>query len=133
MPSIDPNGVSQLHDLSPTIDKYLQAFWFALGVMLAPSYTPEIMPATRLEVAFVSVLIIIGTVMFAIVIGTVSTLLVSKKLLESKVERQLAELREFLQEKNIPKEIRQLCLSECALLKNVAPVGTVFGTRSKRK
>ena len=40
-------------------------------------------------------------------IGTVSTLLVSKKLLESKVERQLAELREFLQEKNIPKEIRQ--------------------------
>lgn len=98
--------VNRLHDQTPLTDKYLQCLWFALGVLLAPSYTPEIMPATRMEVVFISILIVVGAVVFAIVIGTVSTLLVSKQLLETKVDRQLAELKEYLQTKNVPKTLR---------------------------
>ena len=44
---------------------------------------------------------------FAVVLGTVGTQLVSSKLLHDRVDRQLAELREFLYEKRVEPELRK--------------------------
>ena len=41
------------------------------------------------------------------VAGTVGQLLMSSKILEEKVDMQLAELREFMAQKRLPKELRK--------------------------
>jgi hypothetical protein len=50
---------------------------------------------------------VIGCLIFATIIGTVTSNAVGGKLLEEKVAKRVAELREFMQAKRIPKPLRQ--------------------------
>eukprot|EP01043_Picozoa_sp_COSAG02_P073932 COSAG02_NODE_14581_length_1257_cov_2.759067_1_plen_284_part_00 len=47
-----------------------------------------------------------GCLMFAVLIGSLGSMMVGQKLLEEKVDKQLCELREFMEAKGIPKELR---------------------------
>lgn len=47
-----------------------------------------------------------GCLMFAVLIGSLGSMMVGQKLLEEKVDRQLCELREFMEAKGIPRELR---------------------------
>ena len=51
-----------------------------------------------------------GCFIFALLIGTLSTVMMGQKLLEEKVDRQMAELREFLVEQKIPVRSRSTAL-----------------------
>lgn len=87
--------------------QYLHTFWFALSMLMGSEMFADIQPRTTVEIVFTLILQLIGAIVFGMVIGTVGTLLMSSKLLEEKVDRQLAELREFMQEKKIPKPLRK--------------------------
>ena len=50
---------------------------------------------------------LIGAIVFGFIIGTVGTILMSWGLLEERISRKLAELREFMNEKNVPKATRK--------------------------
>ena len=52
---------------------------------------------------------LMGAIVFAIVLGTVNTLLMSSRLLHERVDRRLAELREFLREKAVAPDLRKVC------------------------
>ena len=66
----------------------------------------DISPQTHTERLFCLFAEIFGCLMFATIIGSVSSVAMGQKLLEEKVTRQLAELREFLQSKGINKPLR---------------------------
>ena len=86
-------------------DKYLVSAWFALAVLLAPTYAPGIEPVTMGEIGFMMFLTVVGVIVTASIIGAVSSTVVNQNLLEAKVTRQLAELREFLVEQKLPREL----------------------------
>ena len=65
------------------------------------------LPFVDLPLPFVDLSQIIGCAIFSIVIGLFGSLLVERKMLEQKVETQLGELREFLQQKRVPKKLAQ--------------------------
>ena len=47
-----------------------------------------------------------GCLMFAMLTGALGSMMVGQKLLEEKVDKQLSELREFMESKGIPKALR---------------------------
>ena len=47
-----------------------------------------------------------GCLMVAVLIGSLGSMMVGQKLLEEKVEKQVCELREFMEAKGIPKDLR---------------------------
>jgi hypothetical protein len=73
--------------------QYLYSFWWSLSILLGSELISDVQPRTDGEVVFTIFAQIIGAVLFGMIIGTVGTLLMSSKLLEEKVDRQLAELR----------------------------------------
>lgn len=87
--------------------KYLVSFWFALSVLLAPTFAPDIAPVNGGETLMVMALSVMGSVMAALIIATISSTVMSRNLLEAKVSRQLAELREFLKEQKLPPDLVQ--------------------------
>ena len=48
-----------------------------------------------------------GCFIFALLIGTLSTVMMGRKLLEEKVDRQMAELREFMVEQRVPADLKR--------------------------
>ena len=48
-----------------------------------------------------------GCFIFALLIGTLSTVMMGRKLLEEKVDRQMAELREFMVEQRVPPDLKR--------------------------
>eukprot|EP01043_Picozoa_sp_COSAG02_P063986 COSAG02_NODE_9222_length_2285_cov_1.546661_2_plen_281_part_01 len=87
--------------------QYLHTFWWAISILIGSEMFSDIRPRNNVEVGFTLGVQLIGAIVFGVVIGTVGTLLLSSKLLEEKVDRQLAELREFMHEKQIPKQLRK--------------------------
>ena len=87
--------------------KYVVSLWFALSVLLAPTFAPDIAPVTGGETLMVMGLSVMGSVMAALIIATISSTVMSRNLLEAKVSRQLAELREFLKEQKLPPDLVQ--------------------------
>eukprot|EP01043_Picozoa_sp_COSAG02_P035479 COSAG02_NODE_2543_length_8570_cov_24.762956_11_plen_556_part_00 len=83
------------------------ALLLVLVHLLGSTMFSDIAPRATGEIIFTLVLQMIGAIVFGMIIGTVGTLLMSSKLLEEKVDRQLAELREFMHEKDIPKPLRK--------------------------
>ena len=55
---------------------------------------------------FVILCEVIGTVACGVILGTLSSMFMATRLLEEKVDRELAELREFLEVKKIPRKVR---------------------------
>ena len=73
-----------------------------MTLLLTAELSNNIMPFTNGETIFVILLQLMGAIVFGFIIGTVGTILMSWGLLEEKITRKLAELREFMKEKNVP-------------------------------
>ena len=86
-------------------DRYLVAVYWSITTLSTVGFG-DVTPNTRTERIFNIFAMIFGCLMFATIIGTVSSVAMGQKLLEEKVTRQLAELREFLQSKGINKPLR---------------------------
>jgi hypothetical protein len=81
------------------------SFRFAFSVLLG-SERGHIPPLVGPEVFFTIVLQLIGCVVFGLILGSVTSLLMEEKILEQKVACKLGELREYLQHKNVTKPLR---------------------------
>ena len=88
-------------------ERYLHTFWWSISILLASEMITDITPRLVGEVIFTIVCQIFSAVLFGLIIGTVGQLLLSSKLLEEKVDKQLAELREFMAAKRIPRSLRR--------------------------
>ena len=86
--------------------EYLWTVWWILS-LLTGSVGPVIEPVANREVLTMMVFELLAAVVFATVLGTVGTLLVSRRMLSDRVDRRLAELREFLEEKEVDPHIRR--------------------------
>ena len=49
---------------------------------------------------------VVGTVALGIILGSLSSMFTSSRLLDDRVDKQLAELREYLNEKHVPPKLR---------------------------
>ena len=86
-------------------ERYLVAVYWSITTLSTVGFG-DVTPNTQNERIFNIFAMIFGCLMFATIIGTVSSVAMGQKLLEEKVTRQLAELREFLQSKGINKPLR---------------------------
>ena len=66
----------------------------------------DITGQTNLERIYSVIVEMVGCLMFAMLTGALGSMMVGQKLLEEKVDKQLSELREFMQSKRIPKPLR---------------------------
>jgi hypothetical protein len=88
-------------------DRYLATYWWSITLLLTAELTNHIDPHSNGEIVFVIVLQLMGAIVFGFIIGTVGTILMSWGLLEERITRKLAELREFMNEKNVPLATRK--------------------------
>lgn len=92
----------QQHDI---LHKYLRSYYWGVG-LVSSSARGDIPPNTSGEFVFVILCEVIGTVTCGVILGTLSSMFMASRLLEEKVDRELAELREFLEVRRIPKKLK---------------------------
>jgi CRP-like cAMP-binding protein len=85
--------------------KYLVAYYWAITTLSTVGYG-DITAQTPTERIFSLLAEMFGCLAFATLVGTLGSIMVGQKLLEEKVDKQLSELREFMQAKGIPKLLR---------------------------
>jgi potassium voltage-gated channel Eag-related subfamily H protein 8 len=85
--------------------KYITAFYWSITTISTVGFG-DIVAQTQSERLFSIMAEMFGSLMFAVLIGVLGSMMVGQKLLEEKVSKQLSELREFMQAKGIPKELR---------------------------
>ena len=85
--------------------RYLKAFYWAITTLSTVGYG-DITPNTDAEMGYACFAELLGSMIFGIMIGSLSTMLMSGKALEEKIDNQLAELQEFMTQKNIPSKLR---------------------------
>jgi len=94
----------QQNQTLPLITHYARIYQWAIG-MLVGSDRGLIRPTNDGEIVFEIIMMLTGTLVLSIIIGTVGSILMSSKLLEAKVARQRAELQEFLTQRHIPRDM----------------------------
>lgn len=67
----------------------------------------DISASTKIERIFAIMAQLFGCFLFGVLLGTLNSVMLGQKLLDEKSNRQLAELREFLDQKNVPKRLRR--------------------------
>eukprot|EP01043_Picozoa_sp_COSAG02_P022233 COSAG02_NODE_1150_length_14208_cov_5.805231_4_plen_438_part_00 len=87
------------------IHRYLRTYYWSVG-LTSGSARGDIPPIVTGEYLFVISMEVVGTVALGLILGSLSSMFMTTRLLEDKVERQMAELREFLAEKRVPKNLR---------------------------
>ena len=92
-------------DMLPLSRRYLKAFYWAITTLSTVGYG-DITPNTDAEMGYACFAELLGSMIFGIMIGSLSTMLMSGKALEEKIDNQLAELQEFMTSKNIPSKLR---------------------------
>jgi uncharacterized membrane protein YciS (DUF1049 family) len=85
--------------------RYLRTYYWSVG-LTSGSARGDITPTAIGEFMFVIMMEVVGTVALGLLLGSLSSLFTTSRLLEDRVERQLAELREFLTEKRVPKKLK---------------------------
>lgn len=85
--------------------KYLRTYYWGVG-LTSGSARGDILPLHSYEFVFVILAEVVGTVALGLILGSLSSMFTTARLLEDRVERQLAELREFLEEKEVPPKLR---------------------------
>ena len=88
----------------PLSRRYLTAFYWAITTLSTVGYG-DITPVTDFEKLYACIAELGGSMIFGMMIGSLSTMLMSGKALEEKIDNQLAELQEFMTSKNIPKAL----------------------------
>ena len=86
--------------------KYLWSVYWAITVLSTVGYG-DVVAHTNAEKVFSIVAELFGCVIFATLIGGLGSIMMSKKLLDQKVEYQLEELREFGRVKRLPKSLQK--------------------------
>ena len=92
----------------PTIDfgtQYITSYYWAITTISTVGYG-DITGQTNAERLYSVCAEMVGCLLFAMLTGALGSMMVGQKLLEEKVDKQLSELREFMQSKGIPKELR---------------------------
>lgn len=111
---VDPNTVGWVHRVvdgsmnfanETLIHRYLRTYYWSVG-LTSGSARGDIPPIVTGEYLFVISMEVVGTVALGLILGSLSSIFMTSRLLEDKVERQMAELREFLTEKRVPKNLR---------------------------
>jgi hypothetical protein len=111
---VDPNQVGWVHRVvdgsinfadKTLIHRYLRTYYWSVG-LTSGSARGDIPPIVTGEYLFVISMEVVGTVALGLILGSLSSMFMTTRLLEDKVERQMAELREYLTEKRIPKKLR---------------------------
>ena len=92
-------------DMVPLSRRYLKAFYWAITTLSTVGFG-DITPNTDAEMVYACFAELLGSMIFGIMIGSLSTMLMSGKALEEKIDNQLAELQEFMTSKNIPSKLR---------------------------
>ena len=90
----------------PFYKKYLTSFYWAMTALSTVGFG-DIVPLTDAELLFASFAELFGCMIFGMLIGVLSTLVMGGKALEEKIDNQMAELREFMQEKGVPQHLRK--------------------------
>jgi hypothetical protein len=85
--------------------RYLRTYYWSVG-LTSGSARGDIAPTATSEFLFVIMMEVVGTVALGLLLGSLSSMFTTSRLLEDRVERQLAELREFLTEKRVPKKLK---------------------------
>ncbi len=86
--------------------KYLWSVYWAITVLSTVGYG-DVVAHTNAEKAFSIVAELFGCIIFATLIGSLGSIMMSKKLLDQKVEYQLEELREYGRVKGLPKSLQK--------------------------
>lgn len=86
--------------------KYLYSFWFCASLFLASEMFLSIVPRTHGEVILTIVGQTMAAILFGYILGAVGQMIAAKHPLQEKVDVKLAELREFLTDKRIPKQLK---------------------------
>ena len=89
----------------PLAYRYLRTYYWSVG-LTSGSARGDIPPIITAEFLFVIAMEVAGTVVLGLILGSLSSMFTSTRLLEDKVERQMAELREYLNERNVPRQLR---------------------------
>ena len=88
----------------PLSYRYLRTYYWSVG-LTSGSARGDIPPTIIAEFVFVIAMEVAGTVVLGLILGSLSSIFTSSRILDDKVERQMAELREYLNEKNMPKAL----------------------------
>jgi CRP-like cAMP-binding protein len=97
--------VAGINDASHAV-KYLWSVYWAITVLSTVGYG-DVVAHTNYEKGFSIVAELFGCIIFATLIGGLGSIMMSKKLLDQKVEYQLEELREFGRVKKLPKSLQK--------------------------
>lgn len=84
---------------------YITCYYWAITTISTVGYG-DITGQTNTERLYLVLAEMVGCLMFAMLTGALGSMMVSQKLLEQKVDNQLSELREFMESKGIPKDLR---------------------------
>ncbi len=85
--------------------RYVTSYYWAITTISTVGFG-DITAKTTAERLFSIIAEMFGSLMFAVLIGMTGSMMVGQKLLEEKVASQIAELREFMEAKKIPKYLR---------------------------
>ena len=104
---IDTAWIPPLRILSSRIfsEQYAHAFFWAVAVTSGIGW--DISPETPSEVYFTTVAIVTGLLMYAIIIGSASTLLSNLDVVQQERKRKLDEIRAYLCHRKVGKDLRE--------------------------
>lgn len=97
--------VAGIHNATTEV-KYLWSVYWAITVLSTVGYG-DVVAHTNYEKGFSIVAELFGCIIFATLIGGLGSVMMSKKLLDQKVEYQLQELREYGRVKGLPKFLQK--------------------------
>ena len=104
--ALEDDGEERLQCRDVTLaEQYVTAYYWAITTLSTVGYG-DVTPKTFSERVFAICAEMFGCLSFAMLIGTLGSIMVGQKLLEEKVSKQRAELREFMEAKGIPKALR---------------------------
>ena len=90
---------------SPFSNQYAHAFFWAVVVTSGIGW--DIYPETPAQVYFTTVAIVTGLLMYAVIIGSASTLLSNLDIVQSERKRKLDEIRAYLRHRKVGKKLRE--------------------------
>eukprot|EP01043_Picozoa_sp_COSAG02_P036499 COSAG02_NODE_2677_length_8267_cov_29.491797_2_plen_730_part_00 len=101
-----PNGT---FDKVPNLERYITSMYWAITVLSTVGFG-EIHPHTNAEKVFSLFAELIGCFIFMMLVGNLSAIMTDKSAIDQKVSNSVAEVREFLLDKQVEGKVRQKTL-----------------------
>ena len=103
----DSSPTDQCVEDADMLTKYVITFAFSLACFKIGARPPGLHPTTLKEHIYFLLVSLMGAIVSAIVVGSVCSIFLSKSLADQKVDKQLAELRDYLTTQKIPAELNK--------------------------